>query len=438
MIDTVGEKSSEQGSGEERRPAPPEERGSGSSPMRLAMVVAGTLAIGVLGSFTTLAVIAALIFMIFMHELGHYLTAKWSGMKVTEFFIGFGPRLWSFQRGETEYGLKAIPAGAYVRIIGMSNLEDVPPEDEDRTYRQKSFPRRMSVALAGSTMHFLMAIALMFGLLVFSGEPAPLDSDRWAVGAVTTASPADRAGLQPGDRVVTVDGERFSSFPDLSAHLRERPGERVDLTVAREGQTVQLQAVLASEHPTTGDQVGFLGVGPRYDLVPLNPIEGSVEAVKRTGSTIWMSLSALGAFFSPSGISGYFDTLSTTATGDDPGALAGGDPADDPDANRLLSPVGAVRVANQAADVGLAPVVFLLFIINVFVGVFNLVPLLPLDGGHVAIATYERIRSRGGRRHFADVSKLVPLTVGVIGILVLVGVSALYLDIANPAANPFQ
>ena len=100
--------------------------------------------------------------------------------------------------------------------------------------------------------------------------------------------------------------------------------------------------------------------------------------------------------------------------------------------------MGAVRVASQAAEVGLAPVILLLFLINVFVGVFNLVPLLPLDGGHVAIATYERIRSRKGRRHFADVTKLMPLTVGVVGVLVLVGLSALYLDIANPASNPFQ
>ena len=438
MTDTVEAKSDEAPERDGPRPDPTEERGAGSSPLRLAMVIAGTVAIGVLGSFTTLAVVGALIFMIFMHELGHYLTAKWAGMKVTEFFIGFGPRLWSFRKGETEYGLKLIPAGAYVRIIGMSNLEEVPPEDEDRTYRQKSYPRRLSVAVAGSTMHFLMAIALMFGLLVLSGEPAPADSDRWAVGAITAGSPADQAGLELGDRVASVDGERFAGFPALSEHLRERPGDEVDLTVLRDGQPVQLQATLADEHPSTGEQVGFLGIGPTYDLVKLNPLLGAVEAVERTGTTMWQSVTALGSFFSPSGISGYFDTISSSAGGGDEAVAPGGDPAADPDANRLLSPVGAVRIASQAADVGLASVVFLLFIINVFVGVFNLVPLLPLDGGHVVIATYERLRSRGGKRHFADVSKLVPLTIGVIGILVLVGVSALYLDIADPAANPFQ
>ena len=204
-------------------------RGEGSSSVRLALLVAGTVAVGVLGSFTTLAVVAALIFMIFMHELGHYLTAKWSGMKVTEFFIGFGPRLWSFRRGDTEYGLKLIPAGAYVRIIGMSNVEEVPPEDEGRTYRQKSYPRRLSVAVAGSAMHFLMAIALMFGLLAIHGEAAPLDSDQWAVGAVTPGSPADVAGLVPGDRIVAVDGEEVTGFPQVSERLRTRPGETVSI-----------------------------------------------------------------------------------------------------------------------------------------------------------------------------------------------------------------
>lgn len=410
-------------------------RGEGSSPLRLAAVIAGTLLIGVLGSFTTLAVVAALIFMIFMHELGHYVMAKWAGMKVTEFFIGFGPRLWSFHRGETEYGIKAIPAGAYVRIIGMSNLEDVAPEDEHRTYRQKSFPRRLSVAVAGSAMHFLMAATLLFGLLVLSGRPAPIDSDRWEVGAVTAGSPADRAGIEPGDRVVAVDGQRFAGFPDLSEHLRDRAGERVFLTVRRGGVPMELEATLASQNPATGEAVGFLGIGPLYDLVRLGPVAGAVEAVERTGATIWQSIGALGSFFSPSGIAGYVDTLAESAGGDDADTAEGTTEAE---ADRLLSPVGAVRVASQAADVGLASVVFLLFIINVFIGVFNLVPLLPLDGGHVAIAVYERLRSRGGRRYFADAAKLIPLTIGVIAVLLVVGVSALYLDITDPAANPFQ
>ena len=115
------------------------------------------VALGWLWGWSMLVVIAALIVTIALHELGHYLTAKWSGMKVTEYFLGFGPRIWSFRRGETDYGVKAIPAGAYVKIIGMNSYEEVDPADESRTYRQQSYPRRLAVAVGGSAMHFLIA-----------------------------------------------------------------------------------------------------------------------------------------------------------------------------------------------------------------------------------------------------------------------------------------
>src|SRR5947199_4385718 len=130
--------------------------------VRLALImVAALVAAAVTGVTKTVAVIAALIIMIMLHELGHFMTAKWAGMKVTEFFLGFGPRLWSVRKGETEYGVKAIPAGGYVRIIGMSNVDVVDPEDEDRTYRAKPYRHRLGVAVAGSTMHFLIAGGLL-------------------------------------------------------------------------------------------------------------------------------------------------------------------------------------------------------------------------------------------------------------------------------------
>jgi RIP metalloprotease RseP len=119
-----------------------------------------------------LIVIVAIIAMVMLHELGHFATAKWSGMKVTEYFLGFGPRLWSFRRGETEYGVKALPLGGYVKIIGMSNLEEVPPEDEPRTYREKPFRNRLLVAVAGSAMHFILAVILVFAILVGYGTAA--------------------------------------------------------------------------------------------------------------------------------------------------------------------------------------------------------------------------------------------------------------------------
>jgi hypothetical protein len=175
-----------------------EVRGAG---WRLGLLVAGVLALGLFTRTSLLVVILALVVMIFFHELGHYLTAKWSGMKVTEFFIGFGPKIWSFRRGETEYGLKAIPAGAYVRIIGMSNLEEVPPEEEVRTYRQQSYPKRMLVILAGSGMHFLMALVCIFALLI-SGTPGGTLFDEARIEAALDAREAGpgRSGRSPSGR----------------------------------------------------------------------------------------------------------------------------------------------------------------------------------------------------------------------------------------------
>ena len=136
----------------------------------LAGLVALLVLIGVLAGATWVVIILVLMAVLFLHELGHYLTARMTGMKVSEFFIGFGPRVWSFRRGETEYGIKAVWVGAYVRIVGMSNLEEVDPRDEPRSFRQKSYPRQLLVLTAGSGMHFVIALVLLFALLTLDGS----------------------------------------------------------------------------------------------------------------------------------------------------------------------------------------------------------------------------------------------------------------------------
>src|SRR4051794_31669460 len=173
-----------------------------------AIVVAGILASALLGVAKTVAVVVAIIVMIMLHEFGHFITAKAAGMKVTEFFVGFGPRLWSVRKGETEYGVKAIPAGGYCKIIGMHNLEEVDPVDEPRTYREKPYWRRMSVALAGSAMHFLIAFVLLWVLNGFVGivnwdKPLPKVAELSKLS--TGESPAQAAGFKLGDEIVRVD-----------------------------------------------------------------------------------------------------------------------------------------------------------------------------------------------------------------------------------------
>ena len=219
-----------------------------------------------------LIVILAIVVMVFLHELGHYMTAKRAGMKVTEFFIGFGPKLWSFQRGETEYGLKLIPAGAYVKIIGMHNLEEVAPEDEGRTYRQKSLrqpasrwpsPARPCTSSWRSCSIFLALVAV--------GQPGGTlnpkgQETKWSVGSVVKGSGAADAGLRKGDKVVTVAGQPISEFTDLKSVVQKHKGEIVPVTVLRGGGAPdpQRRAALVHRTRTTGTTGCCLGIGPAY------------------------------------------------------------------------------------------------------------------------------------------------------------------------------
>jgi membrane-associated protease RseP (regulator of RpoE activity) len=375
-----------------------------------------TLKPSVLG---TIAVILAFFVMIVLHELAHFVMAKRTGMQVTEFFVGFGPRIWSFRRGETEYGLKALPLGGYCKITGMTNLEDVPPEDEPRTYRSKSYPARFGVAVAGSTMHFIIAFVLMFVVLAFGRIATPSTT----IGALEPDQPAEASGLQTGDRIQSIDGNTIRNWDDIPEVISDRGGETVSFVVERDERFRTIEVPLATEDPL-GNERGFAGIGPQLVKERASVAEAAVDTPDRIWDLTTGSVSALGDMFSFDGISNYFATLSG-----------------DEDANedqRFLSPVGFGRIANQAVNDGWISVFGLLITINVFVGLFNLLPLLPFDGGHIAIATYERIASAVQRKRVqVDVAKLIPLTVVVIGLLTFIGLSSIFLDVTNPIQNPF-
>ncbi|MGO9341970.1 MAG: M50 family metallopeptidase, partial [Acidimicrobiales bacterium] len=217
---------------------------------RLVIAVCAVITIAIFTHTTDLLiVIVALIVMIMLHELGHFVTAKWSGMKVTEYFLGFGPRLWSTRRGETEYGIKALPLGGYVKIIGMSNLEEVAPEDEPRTYRQQPFRKRLLVAVAGSAVHFILALLLIFTILVGYGQQQP---GTVQVQALTVwqgpASPARAAGIEPGDVIVSIDGHPVSNVNQVSDVTRSSQGKPVVLVVRRAGKNRTLTVVPVNGH----------------------------------------------------------------------------------------------------------------------------------------------------------------------------------------------
>jgi membrane-associated protease RseP (regulator of RpoE activity) len=396
----------------------------------LALIVAVAVALALAtGTFSTLAVVAAIVAMILLHELGHFLVAKAAGMKVSEYFVGYGPRLWSIRRGETEYGVKALPLGGYVRIVGMNNLEQVDPADEPRTYRQQSFPRRLAVVVAGSTVHFVLAFALLFALWTVIGVP-DYDHPTLRIASISRLasgpSPAQAAGLKIGDRVVAFDGTPARKWDDLVPYIRAHPEQTIRLTIERGGRTFDVAVTPTNSNPQ-GEHVGFIGVGPQYPNVRTGPIAGATRSARAFGSDVVLTVKGIGSFFSPGRLSNYGDQLMGNAHG-----------AKSSDDVRFLSPVALVRVSGQAAESGLSAVIVFLIGLNIGVGVFNMIPLLPLDGGHVAIAVYERIRSRRGRRYHADVTKLLPVTMAVVGVLIVIVVSSLWLDITRPMANPFR
>ena len=399
----------------------------------LAGIVAGGITLSIMtDTFPVVAFCIAMVAVVMIHEAAHFAAAKWSGMKATEFFFGFGPRLWSIRKGETEYGIKAIPFGGYVKIIGMSNLDrDIDPADEPRTYRQASYPKRMLVAMAGVITHFVMAFLLLVLLLTAVGVPN-YDKPSLTIGNLsrldTGAAPAVDAGFKVGDRIVSVDGQTVSRWEDVPPLIRGNAGRPVPFVVERDGARLNLTAT-PTQLEVDGQTRGFIGVGPKPTVERMNPVAASGRAV----SDIWKlstgSLKALGSFFAPSSLRDYAGQL-TNANNDGPPAAG--------DDERFVSVVGVARIAGQAAESGIFNVVYLLVLLNIFIGVFNLIPLLPLDGGHVAIGTYERLRSRAGRRYQADVGKMMPVAAAVIVLLVLIGVTSIYLDIVNPVANPFQ
>lgn len=420
---------------------------------RLGLLLAGLAALGIFAGTSWLVIIGALVVMIFLHELGHFMAAKWAGMKVTEFFLFFGPKIWSFKRGETEYGIKLIPLGAYVRIIGMSNIDpDVPPEDEPRTYRQQSFPKRMLVITAGSLMHFAQAVVLF--TLVFSvfgvpgesafaeriGGPSYEDelAEQWTVGNVMEGSAADAAGLERGDDIVRIDDVTVTAWQDVGEAVAPNPGERVEIVVDRDGREVVLEATLGRAEDDASR--GFLGIGPERPELPavtVDPFRGAAEAAELTLTTMGQTVTNLGSFFT----GGVDDFAADVAEGgNDPagpavppsGSGAGSRALEEDDANRLISIYGVARIGADISEDGLAGLLILMAMVNVSIGVLNLIPLLPLDGGHAAIAVYERIRSIGGRRHMADVSRLLPITYAVVAIMLMLGVSSIYLDIVDP------
>jgi len=387
--------------------------------------------------------LVALMVSVMLHETGHFVAAKRFGMKCTQYFIGFGPTIWSTRRGETEYGIKALPLGGFVKITGMTSIDEVDEEDEPRSFRRAPGWQRLIVLGAGSFMHFVLAAVIIFGLAIGIGVANYIPTH--TVGTVTTCvqsskaallnddacpkhaptSPAVLAGLKVGDTVTVFNGVKVTGWTQLkNMIMAAKPDQAVSFTVDRGGRSLVLHTRLA-------------GV-PGY---------GTILGFDPTENLVFQSQSPLGAI-------GYVGTgFSEVVTGS-VSALAGlpGATHDlfnkkeraSSDAGNVTSVVGAARDTGQAvaADVGwkqkVSFILLLIASLNIFVGVFNLLPLLPMDGGHVAVVLWEMVRSwwaRVRRRPdpgLVDYRKLIPVSFGIFIVLVVFGALLISADIVNP------
>ena len=366
--------------------------------------------------------IVVLIVVVMVHESGHFFSAKLFGIKVEEFFVGFGPRLWSFRRGETEYGLKAIPAGGYVRIAGMNPFQEPTPEEYPRTFGAKPIWQRAIVILAGPVTHFVMAVIFLFFFFIAIGVPNP---HRPMVGTVEPTlsgqvSPAAQAGMRPGDEIVAVDGRPIRSPDAFITYTRAHVGVPMKLTLRRDGREIVLTVTpVLARIPGERQPVGRLGVGLDAVRERADPFTAIGRSVIVTGQTTKEVVTRLGEVFGPSALRRV-------------GKLLVGSGERSP--SDAIGVVGATRVAGQAARAGAWDFfIFLLVGFNIFVAILNLVPLPPLDGGHLAILAYEKLRRRK-----PDIRKLVPLTALVTSFIILFALAITYLDIVNPIPTPFR
>ena len=390
-----------------------------------------------------LAFVIALLLSVMIHEAGHYLTAKKFGMKVTEFFLGFGQKIWSTQRGETEFGVKVIPAGGYCRIVGMSAREELSPADSDRAFIKSSVGRRLIVLGAGSFLHFVIGFILL--LLLFStagvtsvtstvdkvSECIPQTATE-ICSAKSTPSPAKNVGIIAGDKITKVDGISYKEWADVVKKIRASAGKQLEVTIERNGMPINI-LVIPAGRDVDGKVIGVLGVVNKVGTVTYGAGEATVKASKFTGEILQNSITSLISL--PAKIP---DLVKQTFGGQKR------------DAQGLVGVVGVARVSGETANTKalttrekIATFILIIASLNLFVGMFNMLPLLPLDGGHMAVALADGLRNFLARRRGLpkpapfDVERLTPITMAVFVLMAGLSILLLAADIFNPIRMNF-
>ncbi|AJE81957.1 MULTISPECIES: M50 family metallopeptidase [Streptomyces] len=407
------------------------------------------------------------------HELGHLSTAKMFGIRVPQYMVGFGPTVFSRKKGDTEYGVKAIPLGGYIRMIGMfppgpdgrmearstspwrgmiedarsAAFEELKPGDESRLFYTRKPWKRVIVMFAGPFMNLVLAVAIFLGVMMTFG----VQTQTTSVGKVSdcvieqsenrttcqkgdAAAPAKAAGLEAGDKIVAFDGRKVDDWGTLQDEIRANPGKDVTLTVERDGRQQVLQAHLIRNQVSKTDgnggyvegkyvYAGFLGFTPASGIVQ----QGFGDSVDRMGDMMENGVESLIAL--PSKIPALWDA-----------AFGDGDREQD----SPMGVVGAARVGGEVFTLDIPPqnqIAMMLFLVagfNLSLFLFNMLPLLPLDGGHIAGALWEAVRRHTARVFKRpdpgpfDVAKLMPVAYVVAGIFICFTILVLIADLVNP------
>ncbi|MDV5148704.1 site-2 protease family protein [Streptomyces sp. SBC-4] len=407
------------------------------------------------------------------HELGHLSTAKLFGIRVPQYMVGFGPTIWSKKRGETEYGIKAIPAGGYIRMIGMfppgedgkiearstspwrsmiedareASYEELKPGDESRLFYTRKPWKRVIVMFAGPFMNLVLAAALFFGSMMtlgIEGQTTKVagvqkcvikqSENREKCAASDPVSPAFRAGLKEGDQIVAFNGAPVGDWDTLSDRIRDTIGAAT-ITVERDGQRVDLHPTLVSNKVPMKDEdgqvvqplqyidAGYLGFASKTEVAALS----FGETTERMSDLLENGVQSVIAL--PGKVPGLWDAT-----------FGDGERAKD----SPVGVVGAARLTGELMNVEAPPTTILVMFMNLLVFfnvslfLFNMLPLLPLDGGHIAGALWESVRRHTARIFKRpdpgpfDVAKLMPAAYVVAGVFVCFTLLVLAADIVNP------
>lgn len=428
-----------------------------------------------------LVLLVGLLVSIALHEVGHMVPAKRFGVRVSKYMVGFGPTLWSRTRGETEYGLKAIPLGGYVRLVGMfppadvvgakprtgrfaelvdaareQSAEEIRPGEDHRAFYRLSAPKKAVVMLGGPFMNLVIAAVLLTVVLVGFGVAGATTTIAVVGDCIRSADePADRectaddepvpaavAGLEPGDTLLSYAGQPVETWADLQTAIQETDGADIPMVVERDGEQVTLTvSPVPTERPVYDDEglpvldadgepatrvTNYLGIGPTSELQP-QPLSAVPAAL---GSAVWQTGAVVVTL--PARL---LDVVQ---------AVLG---LEERDQTSVVGPVGVGRFAGEIASADapgfgtaerVASMLGLIASLNIALFVFNLIPLLPLDGGHVVGAVWEGAKRQVARMRGlprpapADVARMMPVAYGVFAVLAVMGLLLIYADLVRP------